>query len=1164
MGGPRPGRAGPPHRRLPPPAVHRGRARRRTPGSSTSARAAGCGSRRTASATSSPGGTPVPGPGRRHRLAPRLRVEGGAYDGPLGVVSALAAVDVLRDRGLEPARPIGVAVFREEEGSRFPLACLGSRLATGAARLGGGPGAAGPGRGGARATSWTARAGSDLLDGVGTFVELHVEQGRDLVDRDAAVGVASGIWPHGRYRFDFAGRADHAGTTRMEDRHDPMLAYAMTVLAANKQARLAGQRATFGRVAVRAQRHQRGAVAGDRLARRPGVVRPRGCSALVADIERLAVERAGRDGTDGRGHAGVGDPRGRVRRRRSRSGSPELGAAWPVIPTAAGHDAGILSGGRDPDRDALRPQPHRRLALAGGVGRRPPTAWPASRRSPTPWRCWPADAGMTGYVLEHAWVDGEVALGRARADRRRAVHRRRRRSVARAPSGCAGLTLPGLANCHSHAFHRALRGRTQRGGGHVLDLARADVRPRRRGSTPTPTASSRRRSSGRWWRPGSPPSASSTTCTTSRDGTAVRRAERDGARARRGAAREAGLRIALLDTCYLAAGHRPAASRASQRRFSDGTAEAWQERADELTADVGGDVVVGAAIHSVRAVPLDEMRLVAEWADRFETPLHVHLSEQVAENEECLDVYGRTPTEVLAEAGALDRPHHRRARHAPDRPRRRPARRRRRGRCFCPTTERDLGDGIGPSRRCSPPGSRLTLGSDSHAVVDLFEEMRALEMDERLGPPVAAATGRRAELLRAATADGHASLGFADAGRIAVGQRADLVTLDVTSPADRGRRGATPETAAFAATAADVVHVVSGGRVVHRAGDAADVGATLDKVVRGLWEGQVSTLLVTGIAELVTNDPAPRRASSGWSPTRPSSCDGGRVAWTGRPRRRRPADAAYDVGGRAVMPGFVDSHSHLVFAGDRAPEFAARMAGQRYDGGGIRYDRRRDPRRDRRAADRQPAAAPRRDAAPGDDDGRGQERLRADRRATRRGRSRSQRGSPPRRPSSGRTSSRRSTPTTRPATSTSSPAPMLEACAPHARWVDAFCERGAFDADQARAVLDRRRGRRAAGAAARQPARPRARGPARLRARAGGRRPLHLPLRRRRRRARLVRDGGHAAARRRVLDPVALPGRPGAPRRRGAGWRSPPTATRAPATRARCRCASRWPCGRCA
>jgi N-carbamoyl-L-amino-acid hydrolase len=270
-------------------------------------------------------------------------LDGGAYDGPLGVVSALSAVDVLRGRGFEPRRPVAVGAFVEEEGSRFGLACLGSRLLTGA-------------------TSWdTARQLRDRdgvaledaladegldgsrggwLDGVGTFVELHVEQGRDLVDRDEAIGVASAIWPHGRYRFDFEGEANHAGTTRMEDRRDPMLTYAMTALAANKQARLSGQRATFGRVDVRPNgtnvvpSHVTAwldARAGSSAA----------LESLLGDVERQAQERAGRDGTsltvtaESVSPEVVFDPA-----LAERVAAPH---GWPVIPTMAGHDAGVLS-----------------------------------------------------------------------------------------------------------------------------------------------------------------------------------------------------------------------------------------------------------------------------------------------------------------------------------------------------------------------------------------------------------------------------------------------------------------------------------------------------------------------------------------------------------------------------------------------------------------------------------------------------------------------------------------------------------------------------------------------------------------------------------------------------------------------------------------------------
>ena len=263
-------------------------------------------------------------------------LDGGAYDGPLGVVAALAAVDELRSRGVTPARPLGVSVFVEEEGSRFGLACLGSRLAAGtlpwerAREL--------RDRDGVALGDVVAGGGPGLLRDVGAFVELHVEQGRDLVDRDAAVGAASGIWPHGRYRFDVGGEANHAGTTRMEDRADPMLTYAMTALAANKQARLAGQRATFGRVEVTPN----GTNAVPSQVRAWLDARASSEAALgdlVAVIERQAVDRAGRDGT-----TVTVTPE-------SVSGevvfdadlTARVAGGLPVIPTAAGHDAGVLA-----------------------------------------------------------------------------------------------------------------------------------------------------------------------------------------------------------------------------------------------------------------------------------------------------------------------------------------------------------------------------------------------------------------------------------------------------------------------------------------------------------------------------------------------------------------------------------------------------------------------------------------------------------------------------------------------------------------------------------------------------------------------------------------------------------------------------------------------------
>ena len=270
-------------------------------------------------------------------------LDGGAFDGPLGVVSALAAVDVLRSRGFEPGRPLGIGAFVEEEGSRFGLACLGSRLLTGATtweqarELRDRDGVFLPDALAAEGLDGSRR---NLLDGVGSFVELHVEQGRDLVHRDVAVGVASAIWPHGRYRFDFGGEANHAGTTRMEDRRDPMLTYAMTTLAANKRARLGGQRATFGRVDVRP--NGTNAVPSQVTAWLDARAEStQALEALLADLTRQAQDRADRDGTtlDVSAESVSGEVRF----------DPDLAAriadpaGWPVIPTMAGHDAGVLS-----------------------------------------------------------------------------------------------------------------------------------------------------------------------------------------------------------------------------------------------------------------------------------------------------------------------------------------------------------------------------------------------------------------------------------------------------------------------------------------------------------------------------------------------------------------------------------------------------------------------------------------------------------------------------------------------------------------------------------------------------------------------------------------------------------------------------------------------------
>jgi N-carbamoyl-L-amino-acid hydrolase len=185
--------------------------------------------------------------------------DGGAFDGPLGVVSALAAVEALQASGFVPSRPIGVVNFVDEEGARFGVACAGSRIITGAMT---GDRAAGLRDGDGITMGEALRAAGnnpenlgrddETLRRVGTFIELHVEQGLALAteERAAPVGVASAIWPHGRWRFDFAGQANHAGTTRLVDRQDPMLDYARAVLEARDIAVRHGAVATFGKVQV--------------------------------------------------------------------------------------------------------------------------------------------------------------------------------------------------------------------------------------------------------------------------------------------------------------------------------------------------------------------------------------------------------------------------------------------------------------------------------------------------------------------------------------------------------------------------------------------------------------------------------------------------------------------------------------------------------------------------------------------------------------------------------------------------------------------------------------------------------------------------------------------------------------------------------------------------
>jgi beta-ureidopropionase / N-carbamoyl-L-amino-acid hydrolase len=279
--------------------------------------------------------------------------DGGAFDGPLGVVSALAALDQLRADGVRPAQPIGIAVFVEEEGSRFGLPCLGSRLATGtlpasralSLRDGSGLSLAQAYEQAGEPFDPATFGTSDLPALMSTFVELHIEQGRGLVDMDAPVGIATAIWPHGRWRWDIEGRADHAGTTRMGDRCDPMQTYGALVLAAAEQARALGARATIGRIEVSpgATNAVPSRVRAWLDARGPDEAT---VAALVAELESVSKQRASSDRTAVSVIAESTSPLVEfdvdLRERVARAVGSKAGPA-PQLPTGAGHDAGVLA-----------------------------------------------------------------------------------------------------------------------------------------------------------------------------------------------------------------------------------------------------------------------------------------------------------------------------------------------------------------------------------------------------------------------------------------------------------------------------------------------------------------------------------------------------------------------------------------------------------------------------------------------------------------------------------------------------------------------------------------------------------------------------------------------------------------------------------------------------